>query len=259
MRYKRILYVGMVMLLFSCQEEIDINLNAADSRIVIEAELTDTPPPYIVRVSHTIAFDKPNNFVAITDAIVILSDDAGNSETLTQDSAGFYIVKTIQATPEHTYNISVQIEDKTYTSQCFMRQSVEIDSLFIRTYSYGAINVRVIETRFTDKANERSFYRLKCFVNNELWQSSIYSDRDVDGKQISASFFSDNPYDDKYQLNTGDTIRIELYAITEEIFNYFRSLRNTSAASPSNPTSNITDALGYFNVCSVKKKEIVVE
>ncbi|MDR0790606.1 MAG: DUF4249 domain-containing protein [Bacteroidales bacterium] len=249
-----------VVTIAACQEEIDIKLNDASPKVVVEAELTDTLPPYTIRLSHTIDFSEPNAFAAITDANIVLSDDMGNSETLVQDSAGFYGAKTIIAMPEHIYTLSIKTDgEKTYTATCKMPSAVEIDTLVMTTYSYGSISVRMTEVKFTDKAGEKGFYRIKYYVNGKLRSANLANDEGFDGKQISVSIFGDNPYNEAEQLHIGDSIRIELYTITEDIYSYFRSLRNTSSASPANPKSNIRDALGYFNVCTMRWKEIIIE
>jgi len=249
-----------LLALYSCQEEITLNLNEAEPKIVIEAEITDEIVPHTIRISHTINYDEPNNFAGISNATVVVSDDNGVSETLDMDSAGYYSVKTLHPSPTHNYFLHVSIDDNIYTSQCCMPYPVAIDTIYMRTYSYGDMHVRTPEIRFTDILGEQNFYRIKCFVNNKLQYTSLPTDEGNDGKQITATIMVDNPVDEANRLKDGDTIRVELFTITEEVRNYFRTLNHISSSSPSNPISNISNtALGYFNVCGVSRKTIVVE
>ncbi|MDR1725250.1 MAG: DUF4249 domain-containing protein [Bacteroidales bacterium] len=251
--------LSIALLFFSCQEEIDINLNDVESKIVIAAEITDSLSPNIVKISHTINFDEPNNFNGIANATVILSDDNSNSELLTMDSTGYYCVKSLQVIPEHTYYLSVSVNEQTYSAKCKMPTPAEIDTLIMRNYEYGNLNMRTPELSFKDKLGEKNFYRIKCFVNNELKYTSRPTDEDNDGKILTTTIFVDNPLDETNTLKAGDTIRIELYTITEEVWDYFRTIHNTSSSSPANPLSNIKNALGVFNVCGVRTREIIVE
>jgi hypothetical protein len=83
---KKIIYTfSLIAFIFcSCEKVIDIDLNKADSRIVIEGNITDQAGPYTVRISKTVNFDESNTFPAISGALVKISDNAGNSETLTE-------------------------------------------------------------------------------------------------------------------------------------------------------------------------------
>lgn len=49
---ENIFCLSIFLLLFSaCQEVINIDLNTSDPKIVIDASIADTPPPYSVKVN----------------------------------------------------------------------------------------------------------------------------------------------------------------------------------------------------------------
>ncbi|MDR1846859.1 MAG: DUF4249 domain-containing protein [Bacteroidales bacterium] len=253
-----LLSIITALLLGGCQEEIDIDLNDAEPKTVIEAEITDTLPPYLIRVSHTINFKEPNTFAGIANADVRLRDEAGNEALITSDSAGYYYASGIQSQQGKMFYLDVAIGEDTFSTSCKMPYVTEIDSLTMTTYAYGTTSMKTTEVYFTDKAGEANFYRIKYFVNNEFRLSYLYRDEDRDGMQITVTIFGDNFYDETLQLKTGDTILVELYSITEEVFNYFKSLRSTSSTNPANPLSNISGALGYFNLCTKRSRQIIV-
>ena len=49
---------------------------------MIEGNITDLTGPYIVKISESVNFDVTNIFPPVNGAKVIISDNAGNSETL---------------------------------------------------------------------------------------------------------------------------------------------------------------------------------
>ena len=66
--------------------------------------------------------------------------------------------------------------------------------------------------------------------------------------------------DDDNKLETGDYVAVWLECIDKGVYEYFRTAgEGDQSASPSNPTSNISNGvLGYFNACSVRKMSIIV-
>lgn len=89
------IYWGLLGLLFwvaACVDKISFKMDdTADFAIVVAGNITDQPGPYEVEVSRT--FDLEAQAAVrepITVKSVVMSDDAGNSETLTEIKKGTY-------------------------------------------------------------------------------------------------------------------------------------------------------------------------
>ena len=65
-------------------------MNSSEPQTVIEGNIGTTGDSTLIKITKSINFDESNNFPLVQNAIVTVSDDAGNSETLTEISAGNY-------------------------------------------------------------------------------------------------------------------------------------------------------------------------
>ncbi|MFN7330486.1 MAG: DUF4249 domain-containing protein, partial [Bacteroidota bacterium] len=82
---KKILFLlGIIVLSDSCVERADFSAKEALAQLVVEGLITDESGPYTVKLSRA---RKPLDFsatVTVSALRVTISDDAGNSEVLTE-------------------------------------------------------------------------------------------------------------------------------------------------------------------------------
>src|ERR1035438_947080 len=112
---KRLILLSVISALIaaSCTKDIHLNLQNASGLIVIEGFITNDSGPYYVVISKTITFYDTNNLVPVTGAKVIMTDDAGNRDSLTSIYyPGLYLTQSIQGTVGRTYHLSVNVEGK---------------------------------------------------------------------------------------------------------------------------------------------------
>ena len=257
----------------SCTKVINLDLNSANPNIVVDAEVTDQPGPYSVNLTKTINFSDNNVFPPIDGASVVISDNAGNSETLTETSAGFYTTSHLQGIVGRTYNISITNDGKNYSAISTMPVSVSIDSVIADTAANqgggfegggknGPPSVN-IKAMFTDPAGIANYYRLIEYTNRvpNYKNISIVSDNLQDGSVITANVTRRDT-----TIHHGDSVTVILESIDANVYEYFRTLRQITrpqtgfqASVPGNPTTNLSNnALGFFSAHTIKKKTIVV-
>jgi len=82
-KYYFIIAILSALSLASCTKVIDVDLNTADPKYVIEGFVTKGEMVHQVKITRTLNFDENIAFPTVDNAIVVISDDAGNSETLT--------------------------------------------------------------------------------------------------------------------------------------------------------------------------------
>ena len=137
--------------LFSCQEKyVDPSIKSAAEMVVVRGLITDAEGPYSVYVSHTIPFneEEPSEYsdaLGIQGAEVIISDDSGNSEVLSEVRKGHYITSEggIRGIAGNTYTLSVTTPDGyNYQSKsCLLRPAPEIFSVYpVNTEEYVLVN-----------------------------------------------------------------------------------------------------------------------
>ena len=248
-------FAAAVLITSSCKEKIKLNLESAAPHLVIEANISDQPGPYYVFLTKSNAYYQNNNFPAISGATIVVSDDAGVTDSLKEVSAGIYATdSSYQGVPGRTYRLTVISEGQQYDAVCHMPQPVSLDSA--GTYVNSSNHIRAFCV-FTDPPNESNYYRLSSYQHNFFATSSrALSDRLTNGTTQVVNVPTDTA------IVSGDTIIVELESIDKPVFDYFNSLRtNTTSglsAAPANPTTNITNnGLGYFSAYSVKTKTVV--
>jgi hypothetical protein len=245
----------------SCQKVIDVKLNSADQRYVIDAEIHDGPGPYSVVISKTRAFTENNAFDQVSGAQVIVTDmTAGVSDTLREAVAGRYQTSTLAGAPGHAYRLSVTAGGQIFTASATMpAQAVEIDSLYVRESDFGGDNLFMI-AQYRDPVGTGNYYRSRQWVTDTAVKGSrVRSDYATDGQVYRSQLTYESGEDSgNPRIDLGDKIEVELQCITKEVFDYYRTLRDVTgenSATPANPLSNIAGgALGVFNVCTSRKK-----
>ncbi len=254
-----------LILFCACEDVININLNEADQRIVIEGRVADRLPSYSVKITRSADYFNPDDFEMVSGATVIITDDAGNIDTLQELPIGEYYTDWRTGVPGRTYTLTVSIDGETYVGSSTMIEPIEIDSL---TYEYqegGGIGMDEDEGYrlhcfFTDRADIDDHCMLRVYRNRgRLRQHFLYDGQWSDGNPIDYDYF-------EVVFNLGDTMTVDLLTLDEPTFIYFEMLSdviadgNEGPANPANPTSNLSNgALGYFAAYSIVSASIIIE
>jgi hypothetical protein len=248
--------VSLSSFLPSCEKVINLKLNSSSSVIVIQGNVYDQAGPYTVKITKSVSLDESSVYPAVTGALVIIADNAGNSDTLSETSSGVYVTSTLQGVAGRTYTLTVLTDSVTYSASSTMPNAVKIDSIYLKNSTFG--NDKEIAIDFTDPADTDNYYHLVEFINStQQTDFNVTDDELYQGKVITYTFSQSNDT----KLNSGDAITIWLESIDKGVYDYYRTAgsEDGESASPANPTSNINNgALGYFNASSVRKISFVV-
>ena len=257
----RIFLIVLVAALMStaCSEKIDLKIKNAPPGLVIEGNLNDQAGPYYVLISKSKLFTDNNSFTGVPAAVVVISDDAGNSDTLTESIAGLYQTNTMQGIVGRTYHLRVTAEGTTYDSYCKMQSPVDIDSIALSTETGFRGDVKkVANILVQDPGAVPNYYRVMSILNGGISTGfDIHRDRLWDGKLRSFGV----PHSD---FHSGDTLQVNLLSIDEHLYNYFAEFNDNqnnfgAPAAPANPDPVFTPAaLGYFSAHSIKSKTVII-
>lgn len=263
--FKYIFYYTLpAFLLFSCNKEeiIHLDLNGAPAQYVIEGGVTDESRPFSVRISLSVHFDHSNDFPAVRGALVVISDNAGQTDTLIEKSPGWYETReTKPGVYGRTYTLQVWIDGNLFTAKSTMPHVVPFDDLKTINLPFGGENSLVLMPSFKDPEGLGNNYQ---FVqsNNGKRQPYIFvtDDKLNDGAQISSLLIAPD-----LKTNPGDTITVEMRNIDRATYKYFVALdasngNGPNASVPANPDNNFEGAcLGYFSAYTVQRRTLIVE
>jgi Domain of unknown function (DUF4249) len=256
-------------LLSGCQQVVSIDLNTANPRVVVEGTIKDQPGPYSVFLSMTGSyFDTTLIDPPISHAQVLITDDAGNRDTLKEVISGAYQSSKTIGVSGRTYTLSVKADGKEYMAMSSMPSKVFIDSLYaLPRHSVGGESGYDIYVEFKDPPELGNYYRINARSSAVIPADSIdgqryrlFTDKLTNGNEMTERIRAGK------NVNPGDTITIELCSIDKASYDYFHTLsdilssdRSPTSLAPANPNSNISgDALGYFAAFTVDTKKIII-
>jgi len=268
-----ILAIVLTITMLACEEIITIDLNTSSPRLTVTAIVTDQSGPYYVILSKTASYFSSNDsFPPVHNAIVTISDDAGNSEMLKETNPGTYKTSTLQGVNGRTYHLKIATEGLTYEAFSYLPYPVKLDSAVSQKITAAGPHSKqgsenyYIKCFFSDPPGSSDFYRIESVVANTDTLASyyqIYSDEVTDGQKIAYPL-------QRPTFSPGDTATIELYHINTVNYDYYKTANNilrnkkgpmASASAPqANPLTNISGgAMGYFGTFAITRKKVVVK
>jgi hypothetical protein len=248
-----LIVITVVVLLSSCKKVIQLDLSTSVPQLVIQGNVYDQPGSYSVKIFRTVNFDLPNIYPPVTNAKVTISDNAGQSEELSQATDGTYVTSALEGVIGRTYTLSVNVDGKTYKATSTMPRAVLIDTIYMKKSIFG--NTKMIALDFMNFPYRENYYHIVHFINGVQDPGfNIFNDNTNQVERISYSFM--NPANATPKLVNGDKIEVWLECIDKGVYEYYRTANRDGgrSASPANPVSNISNgALGYFSASSVRK------
>lgn len=253
-----------------CQKVVTIDLNNANPRLVIEGIVTDQAGPYSVKLSMSADYFAPSlYFPPVSNAIIVITDNFGQTDSLKEITSGTYFSSTLRGIPGSTYTLLVSSEGKQYSAASSMPKKVLIDTLYalVRPESRGEGPGYDIYIAFKDPPEPGNYYRINATSSVVIPADSIdgrryrlYTDKLTNGNEMMERIRAGR------LVVAGDTITVDLMSIDKAAYDYYNTLndilmsdRAPTSLSPANPTTNISNgSLGHFAAYTVDTKNIIL-
>ncbi|QEH42489.1 DUF4249 family protein [Chitinophaga sp. XS-30] len=261
---KNIVSILFIALLFTgCEKIVDLDYKSNQSRIVIEGNITNEAGPYDVKVTKSTSLTDTSSYPAIDDAIVTLSDDAGNSETLMSIGNGTYRCNTLVGEEGRTYTLTVQAENQTYTAQSTMPQRVPFDSIKVETNIVTGETEYSLIPVYADPLINGNNYRFVLWINNKLISQHLVQNDKVRNGVVNSVRLEIN--DDDIEFKPEDLIAIQMQCIDKNVALYYTTLALMGdsgpggGTTPNNPQNNFSNgALGLFSAHTVETRSVTL-
>lgn len=267
-----IIFIIFLLGITSCEDVINVDLNTAEQRLVIEASINwqkDTEGNYQeIWLSFTSPFfDNPIPPPPASGAEVYITDSQNNIYTFEEGTlSGFYANFNFTPVLNETYTVTVVYNDEIYTSTETLLPVVSID--FVEQNNDGGFSGNDIEIKafYTDPIDEENFYLFE-FETNYGTFIEVYKDEFTNGNQIFG-FFSEE------KLKAGDEVIIRIYGISERFYNFmfillqqiseegggpFETQPATVRGNIINQTNPDNFPFGYFRLSEMDEFIYVVE
>lgn len=251
--YLFIILSSLGSILSGCEDLIDVNLNSADPRIVIEADLDNIDESQVIYVSRTVPFDDHRKNEIISDAIVEVEGRDGQLHPFRySEMHEAYVNPSFHVIDNTMYTLRVQIDGDLYEAQEHMSSYIEVDSTGILKERIFGDDYYFATFRFQDPADIQNYYKYNVSVNGSPMKFyAVFNDKFNDGLYVNHQVGSvDN------DITEDSFVIVKRQIISQSVYKYWNEIQSVHPGSvaPANPASNISNgALGYFSVSSAKE------
>jgi len=251
---------------FSCTKIISPKLDSDAGQLDIEANITDQYTPQQIFLRANTPFSASNQYPAVTNATVTITDDAGSNYTFTATQPGTYTGPAFSGIAGRTYRLQVQVDTHQYTATSTMPSLVRLDSLTARNRPLNrpqsGRDQKVISVYYHDPSGTPNQYRFIEWVNGAQVNSVFtYDDQLTDGRYVTLDLLEQD-----IDIYAGDTVRVEMQCIDKPIYTYWFALVSqqannfNGAVAPANPPTNIgPQTLGYFSAHTTQTMTLIVK
>ena len=266
--------IKMILVAFAvigCTERIDIELDSTYQRLVVDGFITTDTTSHVIKLTKTTDYYYNQEPPTVSGAMVQISDNEGNTVTLTESDPGIYKTPPdFYAEIGKTYSLNIYLQEeinghKDYTASNTVLEIYPIDS---------------ISLAFRPDWSDEGFYEVQCWYQDPLvtnfYQFNIFKNDILMTDTIDKRFVTDDLlYNGSYTngigvgwldqsverevVHPGDTITFQAANITEEYANFIWTLQQEISfqtplfsGPPANIEGNISNgAIGYFAAYSL--------
>jgi hypothetical protein len=262
----------LLILLNSCTEVINVDLNTESPRLVIEASINwqKGTAGNTQKIKLTTTTNYYTNLIpTVSNATVTIRNSANTSFNFIENAGtGIYECTNFVPVLNETYTLTVTSNGNVYTATETLMPIAPIVTATQENNGGISGNKPVVRFVYTDPSNIENFYLYKFKYSNKI-KPDIYVDKD--------EFFNGNPFfsvsfnDD---LKPEDKIDVIHYGISQRYFEYMSVLLSVSGNAGGGPfqsppvsvRGNIVNTtneqnypFGYFNLSEIDTKSYTIQ
>ena len=257
-RFKKILPIlSMLIVCWSCEEVIEVNLKNESSKVVIESFITNIDNPFMVKITKSQGFFDQSNFSTIKNASVQLQY-LSVKENLIEKGGGYYISSNTKAICGRAYTLKIATEGETFSATAELPNPVPIDTVYFQPGLFESDSLNVF-VRFRDPATIENYYRIRLYRNRRYAVNDYFlmTDAFSDGEKMVAPIYYRH-------FAPGDSVVVELLNLDRSTWRYFKGIsesiqQGVNSQAPGNPPSNFSGgALGIFGAWNSSCYRIII-
>ena len=249
-----------LILLLSCEREINIDYRTAAAHYVAEASVT--PEGTTVRLTTTQPMDTQQPAYVDNAEVSITNNSLGGmTKQLSHTQHGVYTAY-MRGMPGWSFTLDIHIDGQHYTSTTTMPDEARLASFRFVWKDVLSERILFAEAVVDDHPNQNNYYFLHLYRNNIGYRWAVMRDDQDPGGQLKQLFSCTSERQmqsdagDADVLHEGDVMRLDVRSIDHQAYDYLYSLQMTSASN-TNPISNFTGGmLGYFSAYSQVTRQI---
>ena len=122
-----LIFFSLIILLTSCENVIEIELDYMKPKLVIEGVINDFDNQCIIKLSKTTDYFNQKTNPTVSDAVITLTDNAGTVVKFNETEPGNYLGESVQAKSNINYTLNILSEgDNMWQKQLFLKKLILI-------------------------------------------------------------------------------------------------------------------------------------
>ncbi len=275
----------IVLTLSSCEKEIDLNIEGADAKLVVQASIernvdpntgAETGQPPIVILTTSLSYFGNVDSAALAslfihDADVYISDGTQEIKLREYDfrfapgqaieTAYFYSIDTSAGAPimlgefGKTYDLRIEWQGQSYTASAPLIAPVPVDSFWIQQPLNANFDTTYYEVRarFDEPSQKGQYYynEVTSILQNGNGSSyeDVFNDEVVNGVAFNFTFLAEEFGEESTQRGyfiEGDSIRIKWSSINYDAYEFYNT-KSFSEGAVGNPFATPVNVLGNIS------------
>jgi len=279
---KRIPIIFAVALIAaSCTEKINLKLDSTYTRLVVDGHIRSDTMAYTINLTKTSDYFSDLPAPRMVSATVSLTDGTNTfplTETVPGQSGVYQTDPKFAGTIGKDYTLHISLPEviagtTDYTASCQLLGVTKLDSIqSVFRPDLGKDGIWEVKVYAQDLPGRKNYYMVNLYRNNILWSDTITKVSVTDnqffaGRYINgAEVFRINNSHKWETLFPGDTIMVELSAITKEYFDFVNQVQQAGfsipffTGPPANVQGNVSGkGVGFFAAYSSSFAKTVVK
>lgn len=260
MKTKYFIFLLLGLLLFSCEEDVVLDLGSIEKRLVVEAKISNGEQLGQVTLTYSQNFyDVPDSNIISNAKVELMASSTGDSELLTFIEPSYYSLN-MQPVFGESYTLKIDVDNQQVEVKTVLPSKIEIANVVFVPNPFDkspdSLNVFV---NVNDEVGVDNYFRLFVHAPGEVQNNLFYTVDDTFGKDgvITMPIYFKT-------FTWGDTVIVELRNLNKTTYEYYTGLSENIGGSfnsiaPGNPVSNMPDnVFGFFGGYSVDIDTVIV-
>ena len=269
---KNCFYILLLFICFSCEDVIDVDLNEAPPKLVIDASIdwlkNTSGNDQSIKLTLTAPYFDNNVPPANGAQVTIVNSDNIQFNFTEDGTTGIYRNTNFIPIINETYVLTIVYQGETYAATETLKSVVPLD--YVEQNDEGGFSGEETELKvfYTDPEDEENYYFFEFFSDIPAFpELEVYDDVFTNGNQIFGFYTEED-------LTSGDEVTIRNHGVSRQFYNYMFILLQQNGEDGGGPfetqpasvrgncvnqTNPTNYPLGYFRLSEVSELIYIVQ
>ncbi|MCX6247793.1 MAG: DUF4249 domain-containing protein [Bacteroidetes bacterium] len=279
---KRIpIILAVAILAASCTEKINLKLDSTYTRLIVDGHIKSDPGTYSINLTKTSDYFANVPSPRLVNAMVSLTDGTTTfplTETIPGISGVYNTEPAFAGKIGKNYTLNITLPEALagttqYSASSELIGVTKLDSIqTVFRPDIGKEGHWLVKLFAQDPPGSKNYYMINLYRNSKLWTDTITKVSVSDNQFFAGNyingidvFYINNEH--KWEtLYVGDTVMMELSAITKEYYDFVQQVQQAGISIPifSGPPANVignvsNNGVGFFSAYSSSFAKTIVK